>query len=362
MPTTFTSDKRREERRSDDGIVGRQAAVIPMLDATPHAEVPASLGNRWGLILAGGDGTRLQKLTRLICGDTRPKQFCPLIGTDTLLEQTRKRAERMIPGEQILVPLTRSHRAFYLQEPGILPSQRIIQPVNKGTAPPILYSLLSIEQNDPEAIVAILPCDHHYLDELRFAAALESAFAIAEERNDSVVLLGAPPQGPEVEYGWIELGPSMDSADGASFHVQGFCEKPPIHTARELLKRGSLWNTFVMVGHVRGFLEMANAALGDVMEQFRQCELWTGSEVEIPDSLYERIRNIDFSRHVLSVQAGRLIALRMGCTGWSDLGHPERVVDVLRAAGLEPWWLREWQTPRRLPSAHAAPLTNSAVA
>jgi len=338
-----------------------------MLDATPHEEVAASRGNRWGLILAGGDGTRLRKLTRLICGDTRPKQFCPLIGKDTLLEQTRKRAERTIPGEHILVPLTRSHQAFYLQEPGILPSHRIIQPVNKGTAPPILYSLLSIEQNDPEAIVAILPCDHHYLDERKFTAALESAFAIAEERGNSVVLLGAPPQGPEVEYGWIELGPSMDGAagdgaDGASFHVRGFCEKPPVHTAQELLKRGSLWNTFVMVGHVRGFLEMANAALADVVEQFRQCQLWAGSEVHIPDSVYERIRNIDFSRDVLSVQAGRLIALRMGRTGWSDLGHPERVVGVLQAAGLEPWWLKEWQAPRRLPSAHATPLTNSAVA
>jgi hypothetical protein len=32
----------------------------------------------WAVILAGGDGTRLSSFTRLITGDDRPKQFCPL--------------------------------------------------------------------------------------------------------------------------------------------------------------------------------------------------------------------------------------------------------------------------------------------
>src|SRR6266576_1293505 len=139
--------------RADDRLrltVGRggdgNAAVVH------HRKVSPLSGNRWGVILAGGDGTRLQKLTRLICGDDRPKQFCPLIGADTLLEQTRRRAIRSIPWEHILCPLMRRHRAFYLEEAGIRPSQRIIQPANKGTAPPILHSLLSIEQQDKDAI------------------------------------------------------------------------------------------------------------------------------------------------------------------------------------------------------------------
>lgn len=205
---------------------GREMGVIPMLSVAPQARPPAAQGNRWGVILAGGDGTRLQRLTRLICGDDRPKQFCPLVGNDTLLEQTRKRAELSIAFEQILFPLTKSHHAFYLQEPGIRPSQRIVQPANKGTAPPILYSLLSIEQHDKDAIVAILPCDHHYSDEQAFTVALDSAFDIAGQRTDSVVLLGAPPQGPEVEYGWIELGASARAAGNTFFTFVDFARNP----------------------------------------------------------------------------------------------------------------------------------------
>jgi mannose-1-phosphate guanylyltransferase len=334
--------------------------MMPSASITPH-EMPSATQKRWGVILAGGDGVRLQKLTRLICGDDRPKQFCPLVGNDTLLEQTRKRAERSIPREQILFPVTRSHRAFYLQEPGIRSSQRIVQPLNKGTAPPILLSLLSIEQNDRDALVAVLPCDHHYSDERTFTDALESAFDIAARHTGSVVLLGAHPNGPEVEYGWIELGPPAGNPGNASFHVREFCEKPSSQVAQELLERGSLWNTFVIVGRVSSFLEMVKAALPDLVEVFRESELWAGAEVQIADSLYNGIHSIDLSREVLAVQTRSLIALQLGHAGWSDLGHPERVVAVLQAAGLEPWWMKEWQSPRRRPAV-AVPLVSPAMA
>jgi mannose-1-phosphate guanylyltransferase len=315
----------------------------------PSLNEPDQRSRRWGVLLAGGDGARLRNLTRLIYGDDRPKQFCPLFGNNTLVEETRKRAERSIAREHILVPLTRSHQAFYLREPGILPDQRIVQPANKGTAPPLLYSLLSIEQRDDEAIVAILPCDHHYSDEPAFTAALEFAFDIAAEHRDSVVLLGEPPRGPEVEYGWIGPGPSVSGAGGVSFRVRGFCEKPSFDLAMDMLRRGWLWNTFVMVGHVRGFLETINMALSDVpvlngvVDRIRGNRLWVGREVHIQESLYERIPSIDFSRDVLAAQIPRLIALRTGRTGWSDLGRPERVMAALQAAGLEPLWMKRWK-------------------
>jgi hypothetical protein len=98
-----------------------------------------------------------------------------------------------------------------------------------------------------------------------------------------------------------------------------------------------------MVGHVRGFLEIVNVPLANVVEQFRGNHLWAGSEAHIQDSLYERIPSIDFSREVLEAQTPRLIVLRMASTGWSDLGHPERVMAALQAAGLEPSWMRRWK-------------------
>ena len=105
-----------------------------------------------------------------------------------------------------------------------------------------------------------------------------------------------------------------------------------------------------MVGSVRGFLEMIRAALPELVERLCRTRLWAGVGVHVHEPVYE-FRAVDFSHDVLSVQTRRLVTLRMGLTGWSDLGHPERAMAVLQAAGLEPWWMKEWQTRGRSVSA-----------
>jgi mannose-1-phosphate guanylyltransferase len=311
---------------------------------------------RWGAILAGGDGVRLKPLTQFICGDDRPKQFCSLFDKRTLLGETVRRAERSIPAAQILFALTHAHRDFFVEEPEVFDAQRIVQPANKGTAPPILFSLLSIEGLDKDALVAVLPSDHHYSDEPFFTSALEAAFEIAAERPESVVLIGAEPDRPEVEYGWIELGASVGVAGrvggGAEcgqngsglYRVGGFLEKPPLDVAQTLSGDRWAWNTFVMVGHVRAFLEIAGRAIPDVVEAVRQAELWTGFETCIEESVYSLVPSTDFSKQVLSPQADRLLVLRVRDLGWSDLGHPGRVLAVLEKKRSRPrWWTRELQ-------------------
>ena len=296
---------------------------------------------RWGVILAGGEGNRLRSLTRLITGDDRPKQFCSLVGEATLLEQTRLRAEGSIPGGQILFSLTAGHGAFYAQESGINPSQRLVQPENRGTAPPIIHSLLSINRNDRDAIVAILPSDHYYEDEPAFGSALDTAFEIAAANPASVVLIGARPTCPEVQFGWIELGRPESSQ---LYRVRAFREKPALGAAMELFARGGLLSTFVMVGHVAAWLDMANRALGDLAWPLSESLLWKGEELVLPGHTYHATPTLDFSRDVLSSQTQMLLALDPGFTGWNDLGEPDRVMRVLQKTGLTPRWAREWSS------------------
>ena len=79
-----------------------------------------------GIILAGGDGTRLASLTRQLAGDGRPKQFCRLIGDDTLLEQTRRRARMLIDPERLLTVVTRHHEPLYRAALADAPPQSIV--------------------------------------------------------------------------------------------------------------------------------------------------------------------------------------------------------------------------------------------
>jgi mannose-1-phosphate guanylyltransferase len=77
----------------------------------------------------------------------------------------------------------------------------IVQPENRGTAPAILYSLLSIANSDPHAKVALFPVDHHFSDDTTFIEHVAIAFRAVEQQSDLIVLLGAVPTSPEVDYG-----------------------------------------------------------------------------------------------------------------------------------------------------------------
>jgi mannose-1-phosphate guanylyltransferase len=131
---------------------------------------------------------------------------------------------------------------------------RVAQPGNKGTAPAILYSLLRVQRMDPAATVAFLPSDHYYKDDCKFAGALQTAFDFVESNSHAVVLLGAHPDRPEVEYGWIEPGVRHRGDHSRVSCVKNFWEKPSLEIARLLMRRDCPWNTFVMVGRVTAFL------------------------------------------------------------------------------------------------------------
>jgi mannose-1-phosphate guanylyltransferase len=301
-----------------------------------------SHSHRWGLILAGGDGKRLLSFTRSITGDDRPKQFCAVVGDQTLLRQTQLRVLRLLRPWQTLLVLTRTHEPFYANDISGIPSSRlVIQPTNQGTAPAILYSLMRLREMDPKGVAAFFPSDHHFSDDEAFTGHIDSAFAAAASHPETVILLGIPPQTPEVEYGWIEPGAPLGSPTSASVcRVNRFWEKPYRTLAAALMERGCLWNSFVMVGHVQAFLNLIRRALPGLVETFEsiRTSLYTASERMALSELYSRIRATSFSEDVLSVQPNDLAVLRAQGLGWSDLGEPSRVRSVLDRKGVQMEW------------------------
>jgi mannose-1-phosphate guanylyltransferase len=305
----------------------------------PH---PSERSRRWGVVLAGGDGVRLRPLARLISGDDRPKQFCALLNAQTLLERSLLRVERSIPRDRIAVSLTCQHQAWYNLESSLRPEQRIVQPMNRGTAPPIVHSLLSIAALDDQAIVAVFPSDHHFANEAAFDAEIDAGFAAAAKHPDVVMLLGANADRPETGYGWIELGEPVEQ-HLSLFEVRAFREKPSVTVAKRLLRKGAVWNTFVMVGSVHAFLQIIRASLFDVVSVLQEGPLWDGNETRIEDSAYHRMVTVDFSRRVLCAAVERLLVKRLGPVGWSDLGDPERAVAAIGSDGDLPHWALEWR-------------------
>jgi mannose-1-phosphate guanylyltransferase len=295
---------------------------------------PSGSPHPWAVLLAGGDGTRLQSLTQRISGDSRPKQFCRLLGNKSLLVQTRERIESIFRHDRTLFVVTRTHEEFYNQDLQTADQSRILaQPRNRGTGVAILTALLSIMQQDADPLVAFFPCDHYYSNDEAFARTIRSALASAVEHPKSIVLLGAHAHYPEVEYGWIEPGAVLQSSAAAPLLcVNRFFEKPALPMARVLMSRGCLWNTFVTVGHASAFLELFRSQIPDVLAFLVEA----GNDLE---KAFAETPAVDFSHDVLSAQPYRLLVVRDAASGWADLGNPERVIDILVRNRIEPPWL-----------------------
>lgn len=298
---------------------------------------------KYAVILAGGDGSRLKTLTRAITGDERPKQFCPILNDETLLDVTTKRVELSIKSENIYYSLTQKHEFYYrMLLSNVKKSNLVVQSENKGTAPAILYALMRIATQNPDATVAFFPSDHYFSDDEALMNQVEKAFETTEQQPKSIILLGIEPDKAETSYGWIEPIDSIfsDVANGVS-QVKRFWEKPTFESAQYLLLKGCLWNSFVMVGKVSTFLAIIKRELPDLYRMFEATSVTYGScaEKQTMRSLYAWINEVNFSSEVLEKCTEDLYVLRVSDVTWSDWGEPQRVLGTLTDLGVQMDWM-----------------------
>jgi mannose-1-phosphate guanylyltransferase len=303
--------------------------------------------HRWAVVLAGGDGTRLQELTHRISGDARPKQFCHFFGGKSLLGHTRERIGPLFDDEQTLFVLARAHQAYYRRELTRVAARNIVvQSANRGTALALALCLHVIAERDEDAVVSFFPSDHYYSNSSAFRESIESGLSLIEEYPDCILVVGAEARYPEVEYGWIQPGRTLvDSLVNPLLRVSRFWEKPALKRAEVLKRRGCLWNTFITVGRVGAFMELLHATVPQITRLL--ADSFMKGQI---DQLYGRIAPVDFSRAVLTRMPGRLVVLRDAASGWTDLGSPRRVMDVLRSQGISPPRLTPGRARGSMPS------------
>ena len=173
----------------------------------------------YGLILAGGSGSRLWPLSR----ELYPKQLLNIQNTESLLQATFLRLTECMPAENIISitgvkhsPNVRFQLSSLTKSPVVLS-----EPIAKNTAPAIILAckyILDAKKEDP--IILTVPSDHMIKDISSFIKTVKEGEQLAEQGY--VVTFGIKPTYPETGYGYVNIS---DIKLGDGYKVKRFVEK-----------------------------------------------------------------------------------------------------------------------------------------
>ena len=309
----------------------RNIAHTPQYQAHPATH---SLSNRVALLLAGGDGRRLQELTTKIAGTPIPKQYCRLLPGSSLFEATVSRARLFAPQERIYAVINESHLHSAKGQLGVLAGSNVlVQPQNLDTGPGMIFALLCLERTHPDAIVAAFPTDHYIDKDWIFVAHVLRAVNTVSRMPEKIAILGIAPDRPETGYGYILPAYRLKKSIHA-YTVESFTEKPDYDTARSIIAHGGLWNSFVMVFRLSRMLELLQKSIPDEFKKLSPLRQSPKNSAAI----YKTLTPWNLSTQMLAHIPQHLIVFKVANVYWSDWGTRESVDRTYRRLNLAPYW------------------------
>ena len=152
------------------------------------------------VVLAGGAGERFWPASRT----EHPKPLLRVVGGRSLLDATLLRAHRFARNDRVWVVCGKEHAAELRRASGLPASRVLVEPERRNTAMAAAWISQRIAAEDPDAVMAVLPADHHIPDARAFARDIQKA-ANAAHQASVLVTLGVTPTRPDTGYGYIEL-------------------------------------------------------------------------------------------------------------------------------------------------------------
>ncbi len=270
----------------------------------------------YGVILAGGGGTRFWPLSR----KELPKQLLNLTGKDLMVNETIDRLEGNVIKENIFVVTNSTQAELMLHATAgrVLPDHVLAEPAARNTAACIGYAAMEILQKYGDGVMCILPSDHYIKKTDVYRKVVADALRIAEE-TDALVTLGIQPTYPSTGYGYI-CHEEEKRADG-SYTVRQFVEKPNLEKAREYLLSGEyLWNSGMFFWKASVIMKYFKELLPDIYACLEKigAAMGTDDEQNVIQEIYPQIPKISIDYGIME-KASKVLALE-GDFGWSDVG------------------------------------------
>lgn len=272
--------------------------------------------NTTALIMAGGRGERFWPKSR----KNMPKQFLSLTDDGkTMIQLTVERISSMVELKDVYISTNKDYRALVLEQLPGLPEQNVLcEPVGRNTAPCIGLGAMHIARKYDDAMMFVFPSDHLIKFNKMFIRTLQDASDVAE-KDDNLVTIGIAPDYPETGYGYIKFDPQI--AEGRSYKVDRFVEKPSLEVAKEYLASEEyLWNSGMFIWKVSSILKNMKKYMPDTYKALKRIQTAIGTESEetvLEKEFYEiESQSIDYG----IMEKAENIYILPGTFGWDDVG------------------------------------------
>jgi mannose-1-phosphate guanylyltransferase len=284
-------------------------------------------GATWTIALAGGNGVRLADYVERRFGQRIPKQYCKLLGQRSMLEHTLDRLNQQTPAARTLTVIGPDHDRWAMPQLAGRSDHVFRQPSSRETGTALYVALAMLRRWSRDAIVVVTPTDHFVAPAHRYLAQIERARDVARHHRDHVVLVGAEPNEPDPELGYVSMG----AASNGFAKVSAFIEKPSTSRAATLIREGAVWNTMVCCGSVSAFWELGRASHPRLIELLDDLVplIDTDDEDAALEQVYAHAPVIGFSRDILERSPERLLAVALETVEWNDWGRADRIEATL---------------------------------
>lgn len=286
----------------------------------------------YGVIMAGGSGTRLWPLSR---GDT-PKQLLPVVRGKSLLQLSYERLRGLLPPERIFVCTGAAHRDAVLANIPELPKDNLLgEPTGRDTANAVGFPAGVLLARDPDAVMAVVTADHVIEPIPEFQQALRTAFDVVKKHPESLVTFGIVPTHGHTGLGYIQRGEPLPGAAGA-YRVQAFKEKPDKPTADRYVESGRYyWNSGMFVWRCDTVMGELKAHLPEAYEGLTKvAQAWSTPQRDaVLNEVYPKLPKISIDYAVMEPAAqqkgrARVVTVEMPVQ-WLDVGSWPALAETL---------------------------------
>ncbi|HKB87126.1 MAG TPA: mannose-1-phosphate guanylyltransferase [Ignavibacteriaceae bacterium] len=277
----------------------------------------------FAVIMAGGIGSRFWPRSK----KKTPKQLLNIFGPNTMIQETVRRLNGIVPEENIFIITNKVQRDEIVRQlPGIPEENIIEEPFGRNTAACVGLASVVVKAKCTDAVTLILPADHIIKDIEDFHKTLREAADFAD-KSKGLVTIGIKPTRPETGYGYIQMEENQ-VADHVH-KVYTFAEKPNYATAVRFLESGDFyWNSGMFIWHVDAILNEIEKYMPDLHEGLTELK----PAISNPDfydalaNVYGKLRNISIDYGIM--EKSQNVYLIKGEFSWSDVGSWEEVYQL----------------------------------